>query len=64
MKYNSAVKLALKITPKADRKIIDNFLGTYNVGNIVNRNYYTNAKKLLKEYEERQGGQLEEQVKQ
>ena len=49
-KFNSTVKLALKLTPKTDTKLLNNFLGTYSVENVVKRNYYTNAKKLLSEY--------------
>ena len=50
--YNMTVKTAFKFPAKASKETVNSFLGVFNMGNIVMRNYGSNAIKWQRTYQE------------
>jgi len=48
-RYNSTIKLALKLQSRTEKKIIEQFLGKFSIWNMIQISYLSNAKKIIEE---------------
>ena len=52
--FRKSIKIMLNLKPNAKNDLVENFLGKYNLGNIIKLNFYANFRKwtvLIKEEE-------------